>query len=101
MKKELFNNYYRDTCAITKQDMIAFLQANSLYSIKESIRNCTAKVSVFVGEKENSAMKTSAKIIHEKLKGSSLQIFPKMYHGEFSLNHAGNYVKEIYATVKQ
>lgn len=101
MKKELFNNYYRDTCAITKQDMIAFLQANSLYSIKESIRNCTAKVRVFVGEKENSAMKTSAKIIHEKLKGSSLQIFPKMYHGEFSLNHAGNYVKEIYATVKQ
>ena len=101
MKKELFNNYYRDTCAITKQDMIAFLQANSLYSIKESIRNCTAKVRVFVGEKENSAMKTSAKIIHEKLKGSSLQIFPKMYHGEFSLNHAGDYVKEIYATVKQ
>lgn len=101
MKKELFNNYYRDTCAITKQDMIAFLQANSLYSIKESIRNCTAKVSVFVGEKENSAMKTSAKIIHEKLKGSSLQIFPKMYHGEFSLNHAGDYVKEIYAIVKQ
>ena len=101
MKKELFNNYYRDTCAITKQDMIAFLQANSLYSIKESIRNCTAKVRVFVGEKENSAMKTSAKIIHEKLKGSSLQIFPKMYHGEFSLNHAGDYVKEIYAIVKQ
>lgn len=101
MKKELFNNYYRDTCAITKQDMIAFLQANSLYSIKESIRNCTAKVSVFVGEKENSAMKTSAKIIHEKLKGSLLQIFPKMYHGEFSLNHAGDYVKEIYAIVKQ
>lgn len=101
MKKELFNNYYRDTCAITKQDMIAFLQANSLYSIKESIRNCTAKVSVFVGEKENRAMKTSAKIIHEKLKGSLLQIFPKMYHGEFSLNHAGDYVKEIYAIVKQ
>lgn len=101
MKKELFNNYYRDTCAITKQDMIAFLQANSLYSIKESIRNCTAKVRVFVGEKENSAMKTSAKIIHEKLKGSLLQIFPKMYHGEFSLNHAGDYVKEIYAIVKQ
>lgn len=101
MKKELFNDYYRDTCGITKQDMIAFLQANSLYSIKVSIRNCTAKVRVFVGEKENSAMRTSAKIIHEKLKGSSLQIFPKMYHGEFSLNHASDYVKEIYALVKQ
>ena len=101
MKKELFNDYYRDTCGITKQDMIAFLQANSLYSIKEAIRNCTAKVSVFVGEKENSAMKTSAKIIHEKLKGSSLQIFPKRYHGEFSLNHASDYVKEISALVKQ
>ena len=101
IKQELFNDYYRDTCEITKQSMIAFLQANSLYSIKESIRNSTAKVSIFVGEKENGAMKTSARIINEKLQGSSLRVMKKMYHGEFSLNNSGDYVKKIYAIVKQ
>lgn len=101
IKQELFNDYYRDTCGITKQSMIAFLQANSLYSIKESIRKCTTKVSVFVGEKENDAMKTSAKIINENLQGSSLRVMEKMYHGEFSLNNSSDYVKKIYAIMKQ
>ena len=44
IKSDLFDDYFRDTCAIAKKDMIAFLQANSLYSLKESIKNCTAKV---------------------------------------------------------
>ena len=101
IKQELFDDYCRDTCGIAKQSMIAFLQANSLYSIKESIKNCTAKVSVFVGEKENGTMKISAKIINEELQGSSLRIMGKMYHGEFSLNHSSDYVKEIYAIIKQ
>ena len=33
MNQEFFDDYYRDTCKITKQNMIAFLQANSMYSI--------------------------------------------------------------------
>ena len=40
-------------------------------------------------------MRKSAEIIHEKLKGSVLQVLPEMYHGEFSINHADDYVKEI------
>lgn len=101
IKRELFNDYFRDTCGITKQNMIAFLQANSLYSIKESIKNCSAKIYVFVGGKENHAMQISAKMIHEKLKGSSLQILPKMYHGAFSMNNACIYVNVLYDIVKQ
>ena len=46
-------------------------------------------------------MKISAKIINEKIKGSSLRIIEKMYHGEFSINYADDYVKEIYAIAKQ
>ncbi len=72
-----------------------------MYFIKESIRNCTAKVSIFVGEKENRTMKISAKIIHENLPGSSLRIMEKMYHGDFSINHANDYVKEIYVITKE
>lgn len=101
IKQELFDDYYKDTCGITKEDMIAFLQANSLYSIKESLGKCTAKVKIFVGERENAAMKKSAKIINEKLKNSFLIVKRKMYHGEFSINHANDYVEEILTLVRE
>ena len=95
IKSDLFDYYYRDTCAISKRDMITFLQANSLYSLKESIKNCTAKVYVFVGGKENSAMKKSAQIIHDTLQGSVLQVLPALYHGEFSINRGIVYANKI------
>ena len=75
--------------------MIAFLQANSLYSLKESIKNCTAKVYVFVGGNENSAMQKSAQIIHQALQSSVLQVLPDLYHGEFSINQGMDYANKI------
>ena len=100
IKPNLFDEYYKDTCAITKRDMIAFLQENSDYSIKAGIGECKAIVQIFVGEKENHLMKESAKIIHDKLKDSDIQVLPNMYHGEFSINYAGDYVKRILEIVK-
>ena len=100
IKPNLFDEYYKDTCAITKRDMIAFLQENSIYSLKEGIEECKATVQIFVGEKENNLMKKSAKIIHDKLQNSDIQVLPKMYHGEFSINHADDYVKRILEIVK-
>ena len=38
IKPELFEDYYRDTCLIKKQDMIAFLEANTSYSLKDTFR---------------------------------------------------------------
>ena len=98
---DLFEDYFRDTCDISKGNMIAFLQANSLYSLKESFRDCSAKVHIFVGKKENQVMRKSATIIHEKLKDSFLQVLPQMYHGEFSINHADDYVSKIAEIIKQ
>ena len=95
IKSDLFDYYFRDTCAISRKDMIAFLQANSLYSLKESIKNCTAKVYVFVGRKENNAMQKSAQIIHQSLQKSSLQVLTGLYHGEFSINHGKEYANKI------
>ena len=100
IKQELFDDYYKDTCGITKQNMIAFLQANSLYSIKPSIEHCSAKTYVFVGEKENRSMKSSTRIIHQKIGGSTLHILPHMAHGEFSINNAGSYVDTVYEMIK-
>jgi len=95
IKQEFFEDYFRDTCNISKANMIALLEANALYCIKQSMTDCVAKAYVYVGEKENKAMRKSAEIIHEKLKGSVLQVLPEMYHGEFSINHADDYVKEV------
>lgn len=95
IKSDLFERYFRDTCAIFKTDMIAFMQANSLYSLKETIKNCTAKVHVFVGGKENDAMRKSAEAIHHTLQESLLQVLPQWYHGDFSINHGGDYANKI------
>ena len=95
IKSDLFDCYFRDTCAISKKDMIAFLQANSLYSLKRTIKNCTARVYVFVGRKENNAMQKSAQIIHQSLQKSSLQVLTGLYHGEFSINHGKDYANKI------
>ena len=95
IKAELFEDYFRDTCGISKSNMIAFLQENSVYALKESIVESKADVHVFVGEKENQAMRKSAIMIHKKLEDSFLHVLPNMYHGEFSINHAEDYVNEI------
>ena len=101
IKPELFDDYYKDTCGISKSNMIAFLQENSGYSLKETIRDCAANVQIFVGEKESHAMRKSAAIIHEKLQNSFLQVLPDMYHGEFSINRAGDYVNKIIEVIEQ
>lgn len=95
IKPDLFEDYYRDTCGISRENMISFLQENSMYSLKESIRECNANVHIFVGEKENHAMRKSATMIHDKIPNSVLHVLPKMYHGEFSINHAKEYVSKI------
>ena len=101
MKPELFNDYYQDTCGITKQNMIAFLQESSMYFIKKPLEECAAEIHLFVGERENKRILLSTRKLHETLKKSSLHVLPAMYHGEFSINHADLYVKGLCALVKQ
>lgn len=101
IKQELFEDYFRDTCAISKSNMISFLQENSVYSLKESLTDCVANVHIFVGEKENQAMRKSATMIQKKLKDSSLQVLPNVYHGEFSINYAEDYVNKILEIAEQ
>ena len=95
LKNNLFDLYFTDTCAISKHDMIAFLQANSLYTLKESIKSTTTKVHLFVGGKEYKIMKKSVQLIHQAIPDSTLEVLPKLAHGEFSINNAEAYVKTI------
>ena len=96
IKAELFDDYYRDTCLISKRDMIAFMKASSSYQVKYEIKNCSADVHIFYGERENHGVKKSAKIIRGAIPASSLTELTDMYHGEFSINHSQAYAEAIY-----
>ena len=95
IKQELFEDYYRDTCRIKKQDMIAFMKANTSYALKDPFRDTTAKVHVYLGEKETVEILRSAKAICCALPKARLHCLPGLRHGEFSLNQAPQYADAI------
>jgi len=91
--KALSDDYFRDTCKIGKADMIAFLKANSLYTIKPSLSETTAKVKIVTGSKEQKNIQDSAKLLHKTIPGSSIQILTGLHHGDLSLNKPEQYGK--------
>ena len=101
IKEELFDDYYRDTCYISKKNMIAFLEANSIYSLKDTIKDSKAKVYIFHGDKEIKLIKKSSKLINENISGSTLKVLPKLYHGEFSINCPNKYVDTILEIINE
>ena len=90
--RALFEDYYRDTCAISKADLIAFTQANCGYALKPM--ETTARVKIVAGSREQRGILASAKMIHRAIPGSELEIIPGLRHGDLSLNHP-----ELYAQI--
>ncbi len=95
IRSDLYQDYYRDTCKISKKNMISFLKANSLYEVKPGLMNTKARVHIWVGQKEQREMRLSAQHLHEMIPNSVLDMKDGLSHGEFSLNHADLYVKEV------
>ena len=95
MDADYFADYYRDTCAVEKTDMIAFMKANTSYQLKKSAGSCSADVHIYYGEKEVPGIRRSAECIHSAMPESILTELPGMYHGDFSLNHPAQYVRAI------
>ena len=93
--KALFDDYFRDTCKIGKADMIAFLKANSIYTIKPSLRETKAKVKIVAGSREQKNIRDSAKLLHQAIPDSSMEILPGLRHGDLSMNHPQNYVRML------
>ena len=92
MDEKLFEDYYRDSCAISKEDLISFMKASTSYELKEGFSRCGAKVAVYAGEKETAGILRSARRTAECLPGTALTILPGLYHGQFSMN-----TPEVYA----
>ena len=89
--RALFEDYYRDTCAINKEDLIAFTQANCGYALKPMAT--TARVKIVAGSREQRSILESAKMIHRAIPGSELEILPGLRHGDLSLNHPEFYAR--------
>ena len=95
IKSELFEEYYRDTCQISKQDMIAFLKANTAYALKDSFCETAAEVHVYVGEGETREILRSAEAICKMLPSVKLHRMKGLKHGEFSINYADKFVDAL------
>ena len=77
--------------------MIAFLKANTSYAPKPELASCRTRVRVVVGGKEQKEMLRSARILHETLPDSVLEVKDGLYHGAYSINHPQQYVEELLA----
>ena len=99
--RELFNDYFRDTCAIGKADMIAFLKANSLYTIQPELSETTAKTKIVAGAKEQKSIRDSAKLLQNAIPGSRMEILPGLRHGDLSLNEPERYISVLCGLIEK
>ena len=73
--------------------MIAFLKANSLYTIKPGLSETSAKVKIVAGTKEQKNIRDSAELLHRSIPGSSMELLPSLRHGDLSINRPEQYAK--------
>ncbi len=97
---KFYEEYYRDTCKITKADMCAFLCANASYQLKKSLCHTQARVHIFVGQKEPSIMIRSARKLHGMIPGSRMEIKTGLFHGEYSLKYPKEYADTVQRIIK-
>ena len=95
IEKSLFDDYYRDTCAISRADMTAFLKANSTYAIKPPLSQTGANVKIVAGAKEQRNILDSADLLRKTIPESTMEILTGLYHGELSINNPERYVQML------
>ena len=52
------------------------------------------------GEREQQGIKQSARDLEQTIPNAALDILPRYFHGEFSLDHADLYVKKLVDLVR-
>ena len=95
IRPDLFEDYYRDTCRIAKQDMIAFMKASTSYALKDTFPHASADIHVYFGEKENGTVRRSAEAICRARPSCVPHCLGGLRHGEFSINHADLYADAV------
>lgn len=97
LRPELFGEYYRDTCRISRQSLIAFMEANTMYTLKDSARHTSAAVHIYAGSREVRSVLRSAALLQDTLPGSTLHLLPGYRHGDLSINHPERFARELLA----
>lgn len=95
IRSDLFEEYFRDTSKISKASMTALLKASTSYESKAGLQKCHVRTRIVVGGKEQKKMLRSAELLHQLLPQSLLEIKKELYHGEYSMNHPEQYVKDL------
>ena len=98
--EELQGDYYRDSCAISKESMTAFLQASSSYRLKGSIKKTAARLVLIVGGREPSVVIRSGRHLHRLIPESGLEIIRGLRHGELSLGRPTQYAEWVRTAAK-
>lgn len=91
----LYEDYYRDSCGIRKDDMIAFLESSCAYSVKPPLRSTQAKVHIVFGSREQPSIQKSGKLLQGTIPNSTMEKLPKLRHGDLSLNHPEQYARML------
>ena len=99
IRADLFEHYYEDTVKLSKQNLIAFTKASSLYQVKKNLKNSLARVRIIVGEKETKKMHASARYLHDLLPDSRLEIKAGLAYGQYAINQPDLYVKELFESL--
>ena len=99
IRADLFEHYYEDAVKLSKQNLIAFTKASSLYQVKKNLKNSLARVRIIVGEKETKKMHASARYLHDLLPDSRLEIKAGLAHGQYAINQPDLYVKELFESL--
>ena len=100
IKKECFEEYYQSTKDLSTDNLLAFLKASTLYELNPVISRTSARVLILCGEKEQSVILRSARLLHDALPESLLKLHQGLHHGELSLNHSEIYVQEILSLIE-
>jgi len=101
MKPELFEEYYEDSCRISREDLTAILRSSSSYAVKGSLKETAAKAIIAVGGREQRKMLKSAALLHQSIPGSTMLVLPGYEHGALSLSHAARYAELLRAGMKE
>lgn len=96
-----YNDYYKDSCKVLKDDMVRFLKASSDYCMKNDLSSSDTKVLILVGTKEPKKMIESAKLLNKTIKNSTLNVLNGYTHGDISLNHADEYTNLVKKFISQ
>ncbi len=85
---EMFEQYYHDSCRMSKNTLINIGKSNMSFSLNPQISNTIAKTLIVYGSKEIKSIKLSAGLLKELIKDSEIYIAEGYNHGEFSIRYA-------------